>query len=260
VVQAKRAWADLGLDVPERHFHRIPEPELQLEDHEFRAAHVVTVGSRQAAESFDLAAFPVRIEVNPYGYDARLFPRPGPEYRWPPVAAFVGRCEPTKGIHTLLRAWRRAARPDGTRLLLCGILPEIVRRALGDLLSTPGVQVLGHVHDIPAVLRNSDLLVLPSFSEGSALVGYEALGAGAVPLVSCASGCPVVDNVNGLVHGTGDEDGLVAHLEQAMGDPRELSRLRAGAISARHEWTWDAAGHRLLALYHRLIGKAQPVI
>jgi glycosyltransferase involved in cell wall biosynthesis len=135
-------------------------------------------------------------------------------------------------------------------------LPEVVRRALGDLLTTPGVEVRGHAHDIPTVLRNSDLLVLPSFSEGSALVGYEALGAGAVPLVSSASGCPVVDNVNGLVHATGDEDSLVAHLDQAMGHPEELRRLRAGAISARAEWTWDAAGYRLLALYSRLIAEA----
>ena len=257
VLQAKGAWADLGLDVPPRHFHRIPESELRLEDDEFRAAHVVTVGSRQAAESFDLAAFPVRVEVNPYGYDARLFPCPPPEHRWPPVAVFVGRCEPTKGIHTLLRAWRRAARPKGSQLLVCGILPEVVRRALGDLLTTPGVELLGHVGDIPAVLKYSDLLVLPSFSEGSALVGYEALGAGAVPLVSSSSGCPVIDNVNGLVHATGDEDGLVSHLEQAMGDPEELSRLRAGAISARTEWTWEAAGNRLLSLYRRLIAEAK---
>jgi D-inositol-3-phosphate glycosyltransferase len=257
VLQAKRAWADLGLDVPARHFHRIPEPELQLEDDEFRAAHVVTVGSRQAAESFDVAGFPVHVEVNPYGYDTRLFQRPSPEHRWPPVAAFVGRCEPTKGIHTLLRAWRRAARPEGSRLLVCGILPEVVRCALDDLLTTPGVEVLGHVYDIPAVLRNSDLLVLPSFSEGSALVGYEALGAGAVPLVSSASGCPVVDNVDGLVHPTGDEDRLVAHFEQVMGHPEELSRLRAGVISARTEWTWDAAGYRLLALYRRLTAEAR---
>jgi D-inositol-3-phosphate glycosyltransferase len=254
VRQAQLAWADLGLDVPARHFHRISEPELRLEDEEFRAARVVTVGSSQAAESFELADFPVRIEVNPYGYDARLFPPPAPEHQWPPVAVFVGRCEPTKGIHVLLRAWRRARRPTGSRLLVCGTFPEVVRQALSDLLTTPGVELMGHIHDVPSVLRRSDLLVLPSFSEGSALVGYEALGAGAVPLVSTSSGSPVIDNVNGLVHNTGDEDSLVAHLEQAMGDPDELSRLRAGAIARRTDWTWDAAGDRLLSLYRRLAG------
>jgi D-inositol-3-phosphate glycosyltransferase len=253
VQQAQLAWADLGLDVPARHFHHISEPELKLEDEEFRAAHIVTVGSPQAAESFELAAFPIRIEVNPYGYDARLFPQPAPEHHWPPVAVFVGRCEPTKGIHVLLRAWRRARRPKGSRLLVCGIFPEVVRQALGDLLTTPGVELLGHIHDVPLVLRRSDLLVHPSFSEGSALVGYEALGAGAVPLVSTSSGCPVIDNVNGLVHATGDEDSLVAHLDQAMADPDELSRLRAGAIAGRTDWTWDAAGDRLLSLYRRLV-------
>jgi D-inositol-3-phosphate glycosyltransferase len=255
IQQAQLAWADLGLDVPARHFHRISEPELKLEDEEFRAAHVVTVGSAQAAESFELAGFPVRIEVNPYGYDARLFPNPAPEHQWPPVAVFVGRCEPTKGIHILLRAWHRARRPKGSRLLVCGVFPEVVRQALGDLLTTPGVELLGHIHNVPAVLRKSDLLVLPSFSEGSALVGYEALGAGAVPLVSTSSGCPVIDNVSGLIHATGDGDRLAAHLEQTMGDPDELHRLRAGAIAARTDWTWNAAGDRLMSLYQRLVAE-----
>jgi glycosyltransferase involved in cell wall biosynthesis len=136
-------------------------------------------------------------------------------------------------------------------------LPDVVRRALGDLLATPGVEVLGHVHDIPAVLRNSHLLVLPSFSEGSALVGYEALGAGAVPLVSTASGCPVVDNVTGLVHAVGDEDALVGHLEQVMSHPDELARLRTGAISTRAKWTWEVAGGRMLVLYRRLLMERQ---
>ena len=255
VQQARRAWADLGLEVPARHFHHIPEPQLRLEDDEFQAVDVVTVGSQQAADSFDLAAFPVRVEVNQYGYDARLFPHPSPEPRWPPVAAFVGRCEPTKGIHTLLRAWGRARPRFGSRLLLCGTLSEVVSRALGELLRAPGVEPLGQVHDVPEILRKSDLLILPTFSEGSALVGYEALGAAAVPLVSTSSGCPVVDNVTGLVHATGDEDGLVAHLEQALGDPAELRRLRAGTLSVRANWTWDAAGGRLLSLYARLAGE-----
>jgi D-inositol-3-phosphate glycosyltransferase len=257
VRQAQLAWADLGLAIPARHFHRISEPELQLEDEEFRAAQVVTVGSAQAAESFNLATFPVRVEVNAYGYDARIFPQPEPERHWPPVAAFVGRCEPTKGIHTLLRAWRRATLPKGSRLLLCGILPDVVRHALGELLTLPGVEVLGHVRDIPAILRRSHLLVLPSFSEGSALVGYEALGAGTVPLVSTATGCPVIDNVSGLIHAAGDEDVLATHLEQVLGHPDELARLRAGAISTRADWTWDVAGERLLSLYQRLLVERQ---
>ena len=255
VQQAQRAWADLGLHVPARHFHHISESELKLEDEEFRAAHVVIVGSPEAAESFELAAFPVRIEVNRYGFDSRLFPQPIPKHRWPPVAVFVGRCEPTKGIHVLLRAWRRARRPAGSQLLVCGTFHEIVRRALGDLVTAPGVQLLGHMQDIPAILRRSDVLVLPSFSEGSALVGYEALGAGAVPLVSTSSGCPVIDNVSGLVHRSGDEDQLTAHFEKAMGDPGELRRLRTGAIAARTDWTWTAAGRRLLSLYHRLLAE-----
>lgn len=258
VIHAQEAWAQLGLTVPRQHFHNIGDAELEREDAEFRAAHVITVGSQQAADSFDLANFGVRIEVNPYGYDGTLFPEPRPDPQWPPVAAFVGRCEPTKGIHTLLRAWQRSNLPAGSRLLLCGAMPKVISRTLEDLLSTAGVEQLGHVNDIPGILRGSDLLVLPSFSEGSALVGYEALGAGVVSLVSTSSGCPVTDNVTGRVHMTGDEEGLTAHLEQVMGEPAELRRLRASTIASRGDWTWVAAGQRLMSLYARLTEDGYP--
>jgi hypothetical protein len=43
-----------------------------------------------------------------------------------------------------------------------------------------------------------------------------------------------------------------------MGHPDELSRLRAGAIAARADWTWNAAGDRLLSLYQRLLAEHYP--
>ena len=44
------------------------------------------------------------------------------------------------------------------------------------MLAHPSVQVLGHRTDVPELMRNSDILVLPSIEEGSALVTSEARG------------------------------------------------------------------------------------
>jgi glycosyltransferase involved in cell wall biosynthesis len=47
------------------------------------------------------------------------------------------------------------------------------------MLSHPSVQVLGHRKDIPELMQQSDVLVLPSIEEGSALVTSEAVVVGA---------------------------------------------------------------------------------
>jgi glycosyltransferase involved in cell wall biosynthesis len=56
------------------------------------------------------------------------------------------------------------------------------------MLSHPSVRVLGHRNDVPELMRKSDILVLPSIEEGSALVAAEARGSGCALLVSEAAG------------------------------------------------------------------------
>ncbi|MDF1603448.1 glycosyltransferase family 4 protein [Nocardioides sp. YIM 152315] len=256
ISEAAAAWTAVGLDVPAGHFHRIPESVLALEDREFSAVDLVLVGSPEAARSFDAAPVPVRVCVNRYGFDAAGFHRRERSDR-ARTAVFIGRAEPAKGVHVLLRAWSRAHRPRDTRLLIRGAIPPDVRQLLAGELDDPSVVECPPVDDIGAFLAGTDVLIHPSFSEGSALVTYEALGAGVVPLVSTAAGSPVRHDVDGLVHATGSEAELVCHLERVLTDPAEWSRLRANGESSAPGWTWDAAAARMLELY-RGLGSSSP--
>jgi glycosyltransferase involved in cell wall biosynthesis len=248
VAQAEAAWHAVGLELPKGHFHNLREQVLLAEDAEFRAVNVVLTGSPESAATFGQAPFPVVVAVARYGFDPARF-RLRPHGSLPRTVAFVGRGEPAKGIHVLLRAWSRAERPAGTRLIIAGTMIPQVRRMLANELQTPGVEVRGWVADAPAVLANSDVMALPSFSEGSALVTYEALGAGVVPLVSTRAGSPVVDGHDGLVHEAGDVDTLADHLERVLGEGDEWSALRSRGELSRSQWTWRAAGRRLLDVY-----------
>ena len=99
------------------------------------------------------------------------------------------------------------------------------------------------------VLAGADVLILPSVEEGSALVSYEAMGSGCVPVVSRAVGAPVVHGESGLVHEPRDVGTLSEQLASLATDRELLAGLRAGAISASTDLTWRAAGRRLAALY-----------
>ncbi len=102
-------------------------------------------------------------------------------------------------------------------------------------------------------MRRSDVLVLPTIEEGSPLVVMEALGSGCVPLVSdvCAGVCEHMTNA--LVHRVGDVDALAGHITLLGKNRALLDVLRDGAIRTAPEWTWAAAGERLLGVYREVI-------
>lgn len=245
VAQAARAWDQLGVIPPAGHFHDLDERWLLLEDREFAAVDAITVGSEFAASTFGGTPFADKVLVVPYGYDETAFTC-APSGSAGRTFVFVGRLEPAKGVHLLLDAWSRAHLPAGTRLLLYGALHPPMHHVLADRLDQPGVHWLGFTQDIPAVLRDADVLVLPSLSEGSALVTYEAFGAGCIPLVSDASGSPVRHDADGLVHPGGDVERLTEDLHRTASSAELYSRLLAGLLSSRERWGWRSAGPRLL--------------
>ena len=87
---------------------------------------------------------------------------------------FAGVCAVRKGLHYALEAWLRSpASEDGTFLIAGEFLPAYQEK-LASMLAHPSVKVLGHRNDVPELMRQSDILVLPSLEEGSALVTSEA--------------------------------------------------------------------------------------
>jgi glycosyltransferase involved in cell wall biosynthesis len=121
------------------------------------------------------------------------------------------------------------------------------------MLSHPSVQVVGFRNDVPQLMRQSDILVLSSIEEGSALVTAEARGSGCVLLVSEATGAICEHMKNALVHRVGDVEGLTQHINLLHNDRKLLQRLRAASLRSVPEITWNAAGAKLLQVYREII-------
>ena len=80
-----------------------------------------------------------------------------------------------------MEAWLKStAHRDGTFLVVGEFIPGYAEK-LSPLLAHPSVKRLGFRKDLPDVMRDSDILVLPSIEEGSALVTYDARSSGCVP-------------------------------------------------------------------------------
>ena len=255
-----RLCDQLGVRLPPGASHRYNASRLARERAEYGMAFRLLVPSEFSAESFRVRGFPdSKLLRHRYGYDPAVF-SPGPDRPAGPLrAVFLGGLGPRKGVHVALQAWSRSQASVAGSLACYGRLEGDYRAVLTPLLDAPGVELHEFTSDPNEVLQSSDVLLLPSFEEGSALVTYEAQACGVIPLVSDAAGAVCIDGLTGLVHRSGDVDALAAHLDLLSADLGRRRVMRSEIIARRHALSWAAAAERLETCYEsaRAAARAQ---
>jgi glycosyltransferase involved in cell wall biosynthesis len=246
----------LGVSLPPNQEHAYNAWKLRKEQDEYELADRLLCPSDFVVKTFLDRGFPrEKLARHQYGFDEKgFYPDAEPRKNGRGLTVlFVGVCAVRKGVHYALEAWlKSAASQNGTFLIAGEFLPEYQEK-LASMLAHPSVRVLGHRHDVPQLMRKSDILVLPSIEEGSALVTSEARGSGCVLLVSEAAGAICRHMENALVHSVADVAALTQHFTMLHEDRALLQRLRAASLATISELTWDAAGVRLLEVYRETI-------
>jgi glycosyltransferase involved in cell wall biosynthesis len=249
--------ARLGVELPPDHEHAYNDEVLRREEAEYELADALLCPSEFVVSTFLDRGFPrEKLVRHTYGYDEKTYypaePRePGAGL----TMLFVGVAAVRKGLHYALEAWLRSpACRDGRFLIAGDMLPDYGER-LATELAHPSVHVLGHRTDVPELMRQSDVLVLPSIEEGYGLVCAEAIGSGCVPLVSTACTEICRHGENALVHEIGDVAALEEHITSVHEDRELLASLRLGCLRMAHEVTWTAAGVTLLEAYREAISR-----
>jgi len=242
----------IGLELPAKHSHRYDGVALKRELREFESADFILVPSEYAFRTFVDRGFPPeRLARHSYGYDPSLFfPRvTGADSEDGLRAVFIGRGDLGKGLHYALDAWVQSGAGDRGRLTILGELSPPYARMLSQQLSHPSVSVAGFVGDVGRYLRDADILLLPSITEGSALVTYEAQACGCVLLVSDATGADCIPDVTAFVHRVGDVVTLTEQLRTVANDCQRLQMMRAATLEHARHLTWAEAGRKLAAAY-----------
>lgn len=246
----------LGVTLPPNHEHAYNSDRLHREEEEYRLATKLLCPSEFVVKTFlDNGFRREQLARHIYGYDDSVY---FPDLRPKDTNAgltmlFVGVCAVRKGLHYALEAWLRSPACEKGTFLIAGEFLPAYREKLQQMLSHPSIQVLGHRNDVPALMRKSDLLILPSIEEGFGLVIAEAMGSGCVPLASeaCTDICSHMRT--GLVHRVGDVDSITEQITLLHRDRALLEKLRAGALELRPEITWNAAGRKLLSVYQQTV-------
>jgi len=249
----------LGLPLEREDVHGHSAELVARELEEYEAVDRVLVPSEHAAHSFADNGVPAeRIALHRFGCDLERFSRDAELADERPLTVlFAGRGEPAKGLHLALRAWSESGIGTEARLIICGDIEPAFRTYLGDLLERPGVEERGFDPDLSGLMRSSDVLLLPSLNEGSALVTYEAQASGCVLAVSDATGAYAEHMVHGLIHEAGDVAALTEHIGVLARDRSLLEHLRTRSVAGRDRLSWDAAARGLASVYWDAHGRSQ---
>lgn len=196
---------------------------------------------RQAA--YERLGLPARtpIEVLPNFVDTERF-RPLPQRARSPERLRIDRpfilCHssnfrPLKRLDHVIEILARVSPHVGAQLYLLGDGPE--RRRIEALIEERGLRHLvrfcGLVRDVAAVLRRSDVFLLPSETEGFGLAALEAQSCGVPVVASRVGGLPEVvrDGVTGFLCDPDDVDGMAAAVLRLCRDPPRLARMSEAA-------------------------------
>ncbi len=252
----EKECAELDLVLPDGYEHKFNASLLAHENREYAGADFLLCPSDFVKKTFiDRGFAEVKLLRHQYGYDDSII-SPGNQNGGTGeglVMIHAGLGSPRKGLHHALKAWLESDASRNGRFLVCGEVVEVYREKLKDMLSHPSVEFLGHRGDLGVLMRQADLFVLSSMEEGSALVTYEARGAGCVLLVSEAAGAMCRHYENALVHSPGDVRELTSHINLLNSDRALLGALRKESLREIGALTWQAAGKRLSEVYHDAI-------
>jgi glycosyltransferase involved in cell wall biosynthesis len=174
-----------------------------------------------------------KIHTLPYGVRLEAFTKVAD----PPTdtfqVLFAGNVSLRKGLPYLLQAFQQLRHP-AKRLRVVGAMSPEIKQLLSHL-PTENVEFLGALPQVqlPRLMSESHVLVLPSIEEGLALVQGQALACGCPVLASTNTGGEDLfsDGIEGFIVPIRDVDALADRMQRLADDPGLQRRMSEAALA-----------------------------
>lgn len=223
------------------------QPLAEREEQEWALGDTIVCGSDYVREAVRSRPGPAdKCVVVPYGIvPGTTRPEPRRPHDGPLRVLFVGTLQLRKGIPYLLEA---AESLRGAGIVFRAVGPARISGAALERLRR-SMDVIGPlpVSAVRAEYDRADVLVLPSLSEGSANVSYEALAAGLPVVTTPNAGSVIRDGREGFVVPIRSAEDIAERLTTLAGDRNLITEMSRNAIARAGEFTWDRYVRRLAA-------------
>ncbi|MEA5593446.1 glycosyltransferase family 4 protein [Rivularia sp. UHCC 0363] len=180
-----------------------------------------------------------------------------------PVVIHIGRLCKSKGQHLLLQAAANLQQLGQEAVYLIvgkdleqnGAYLDYLKDMAQELGINNSVHFLGHRSDIPQLLALSDLLVLPSYTEGLPLVILEAMAAGLPVIATPVGGIPevVIHQETGLLVPVGDVQALVNAMLKLLQNPDLRNEMgNKGSEMVRKDFSVEKMCDEVFDIYEKV--------
>ena len=198
-----------------------------------KAARVIAVS--EFSKRMALNSYNVPIDVIPNGIDYEKIRNPRIESHKTPQIVFAGRFVPQKNLHQIVKTlallkdldWNAVLIGDGQDKEV--LLDRVKAEGLEGRIEFPGWKTPEEVIDI---FHHSDILFMPSLTEGLPVTGIQGMASGLALLLSNAGGNPEIirEGSNGFIHDPDDTEGFAGDLRTLLTDPELLLKMRKNSL------------------------------
>jgi glycosyltransferase involved in cell wall biosynthesis len=229
-----------------------------------KRAGVLRATSEKEAEEFRALKLRQPIAIVPNGVEMpEGFRERRTQDRGQKTLLFLSRLHPMKGLKDLVTAWARI-RPNGWRVVIAGPSENNHQQEMESLADSLGVrrdfEFIGSVDDDQKwkLLSQTDLFVLPSYSESFGTAIAEALAAGVPVITTRATPWREIETYQCGWWVDVGADSIAEALSSAISCSRE--ELRAKGLRGRelvvNNYSWDSAAKKLLPVFEWTLGRA----
>jgi N-acetyl-alpha-D-glucosaminyl L-malate synthase BshA len=191
--------------------------------------------------------------VNADLYRPRAERAPGP-----PRMIHLSNFRPVKRVEDCIRVLAEVRKVVDAELWMVGDGPErgAAERLAHDLGLISFVRFMGKRNDVPALLREADVLLMPSEMESFGLAALEGMASGVVPLGTTVGGVPelITDGHDGYLTAVGDVEAMAAHAVSLLSDLDHCHSMgQAARRTAAERFSTDLIIPKYEAVYRQVI-------
>jgi starch synthase len=248
VAEEFRRW---GLEAP------LTDPRASArEECIYETADAITVPSSFSRRSFIEKGVPAeKLHIIPYGVRLETFSKVADPSEDRFEVLFAGHVSLRKGVPYLLRAFAELKHPR-KRLRLAGSVAPEFKTLLGRM-PQEHVEFLGSIsqEQLPRMMSESNVVVLPSVEDGFGLVLSQALACGCPVIATTNTGGEdlITDGIEGFIVPIRDAPALTDRMERLAEDTALGRRMSEAALDrVKHIGGWRQYGDEWETLLGRL--------